>query len=121
MEDYLKEDYGTGTKHRSETEFEENIDDVDGSFMAKKDNMEKTWEVFMLEINSPTECDSPRKNINLDADLHKSLSELNFKGISLSKLANIMIRSFMEGHAEKLMEHRSKTAKSIFDKYSIKQ
>lgn len=81
-----------------------------------------SWNIFNKRIKEGSKDSAyPRKAVLLDADLHKTLKELqiyedNNRDYRIIDLLNAMVRAFMEANIDNLRIYRKNIeAKSIFE------
>lgn len=93
------------------------LGNVNNSTISSKSS-NRCWERFIELSNSGSKVqDEPRRQVHLDADLHKSLMELDINDLRLCDKINFMLRAFMESHMSELLQFRKPITKSIFDNY----
>ena len=86
----------------------------------KSDNNSQCWSRFLANLKDPDlnkkPKDRPRSSLHVDADLYKTLQEIDFDGLSPTNLMNMILRSFMETYIDKLIEYRKPQVTSVFSK-----
>lgn len=93
-------------------------------FAMKEDEMadpdSECWSRFLANLKDPDlnrkPKDRPRSSLHVDADLYKTLQEIDIDGLSPTNLMNMILRSFVETYIDNLVEYRKPQVISVFSK-----